>query len=208
MRTPQINSALRLTISDQRLTKYLEESDHDLDRSIDLYENNMRLSEAFYLPLQHLEVCLRNKLNECISDHYGCDWLVQQTQIPLNDFSRRMINQAKESATENPSHGDVVAELKFAFWVGLISRGYDQTLWRSCLHSCFQNMDNKRRSIVHGRLNAIRRFRNRVAHHEPIFHLDCGLRYTELQEAISWMCEDTSNWSNHHSRVTEILNAL
>jgi hypothetical protein len=54
MRTQQINEQLKKTISIRRLANYLAAVNGDLDLSLKLYEENMRLAEAFYTPLQCL----------------------------------------------------------------------------------------------------------------------------------------------------------
>ena len=60
---------------------------------------------------------------------------------------------------------------------------------------------------VHGRLNAIRRFRNRVAHHEPIFHRPLEELHEEIMETIGWMCPNTAAWARHHSRFPAVFAA-
>jgi hypothetical protein len=185
------------------LEKYLDETGHDLDASLALYEKNTRLSEAFYTPLQCLEICLRNKLHIELSITYGELWYSNRNP-PLNDDSLRMIFEADEELRKDrrgPTPGRMVAELKFAFWVGLLGPHYDNTLWRKCLHRAFPNAKGEPRRVIHGRFNAIRRFRNRVAHHEPIFHSAPVVRHQELIGAIGWMCRHTSAWALEQSRV-------
>lgn len=48
------------------------------------------------------------------------------------------------------------------------ANGYDQSLWRRSCYKAFLVFGGKKRSDVHGRLNAIRRFRNRIAHHANV----------------------------------------
>ncbi|MEO3414600.1 Abi family protein [Roseovarius sp. CAU 1744] len=206
MRTPEINTALENSISTERLEKYLLETGGDLDLSIELYEENMLLSESFYVPLQCLEVCLRNKIHAQMSKVYGTSWLLDHTVAPLTDHSRSMINDAlEEIEPEDVTSGKIVAELKFAFWVGLMSRTYDSSIWRAALYKAFAATTGQKRSVVHGRLNMLRRFRNRVAHHEPIFHKDLEKTHNEIIETIIWMCPKTAKWAEHHSRTLEIL---
>lgn len=207
MRTPQLNSELQASISEERLSKYLAETRGDLDASICLYEKNMLLSESFYVSLQTLEVCLRNKIDVAMSQTYGADWLMNSHAAPLSDFSRRLVNEAMPNIGSELSHGKLVAEAKFAFWVGLVSKGYDQSLWRAACYKAFLAEGGKKRSMVHGRLNSIRRFRNRIAHHEPIFHKDIERQHSEIIEAIQWMCRGTAAWAKHHSRTLIVLNS-
>lgn len=200
-----INRALERAISRDRLEKYLAEQGGDLDAALALYERNMLLSEAFYVPLQALEVCLRNAINDRMGAVYGHSWLTDPVIAPLNDFSRSMINAALSELGHDPADGQIVAELKFAFWVGLLGPQYDATLWRRALFRCFSAGRGRRRSEVHGRLNAIRRLRNRIAHHEPIFHRPLADLHDEIIEAIGWICPHSRDWALHHSRVPALL---
>src|SRR5947208_15768871 len=121
MRTQGINEQLKKTLSAKRLEKYLAAVDGDLDKSLKLYEENMRLAEAFYSPLQCLEVCLRNSLNARLSTTFGDDWLTNG-KPSLEEGSRLTIEKAIEGLTKdghNAAPDDVVAELNFGFWVGL-----------------------------------------------------------------------------------------
>lgn len=168
----------------------------------------MRLSEAFYISLQSLEICLRNTVDDCMCNAYGVNSFLNGN-APLNGAAREEI-QAAYDKIKKPSQiypGDVVAELKFAFWVGLQGPKYDSTLWRRSLNKGFQVGKGQKRNDVHGRLNALRRFRNRVAHHEPIFKKNIEEVHREILKSIGLMCRDTMAWATHHSRVLEVLNS-
>lgn len=207
MRSLQINRSLERTLSRERLNKYLAETEQNLDTAIKLYEVNTRISEAFYTPLQCLEICFRNTIHREMSGVYGEDWLTAAA-TPLAPDSRRMIGEATRqlrSGGKPLSPGSVVAELKFAFWVGLLRRHYDASIWRTAIYRVFLPGDGKRRDFVHGRFNAIRRFRNRIAHHEPIFNREPSKTHSEIIEAIGWMCKDTAAWAAHNSRVPAVI---
>lgn len=206
MRTPATNAALERTISRERLARYLDVAGHDLDKALGLYETNTRLSEAFYTPLQSVEICLRNCIHEQMAARYGGDWY-RDGHAPLGDVARNMISDVIGELTltgNNIVPGRVVAELKFAFWVGLLGPRYDATLWRAVLHRAFRAEGGKPRSVVHGRFNAIRRFRNRVAHHEPVFDRPLAQFHSEIIEAIRWMSRETANWAAYHSRFEHV----
>lgn len=120
----------------------------------------------------------------------------------------RLIDEAVaelQNRVQSPTPDDIVAELKFAFWVGLLGPGYDATIWRKTLHRGFANGGGKKRQTVHSRFNAIRRLRNRIAHHEPIFTRDVAQDHADALEAIGWMCIDTMAWTAHHSRLLDVL---
>jgi len=137
---------------------------------------------------------------------FGTDWY-QNGGPNFTADSQSMIGDAFASLVNKPlplDPNDVVAELKFAFWVGLLGPHYDATLWRHCLHKAFLARGGRPRKTVHGRLNTIRRFRNRVMHHEPIFNRPLQQLHDEIIEAISWMCRDTAAWTTYRSRYDEV----
>src|SRR5690606_17542828 len=128
----EINLALERSLSRSRLQKYLAMSNHDIDLAINQCENNIRLSEALYTPLQGLEICLRNTIDGEMRGTYGENWLLEAPPA-FQENTLSFIDEAKKHLT-NPTHDAIVAELKFAFWVSLLARRYDSTLWRKCLY--------------------------------------------------------------------------
>ncbi|MFV0432427.1 MAG: hypothetical protein ACK5LO_00360 [Leucobacter sp.] len=97
----------------------------------------------------------------------------------------RKIGEALDTLTRkglnDPGEDDLVAELSLGFWVGLFDHGrphdrhldYDKQLWQlwqPYLHRVFPHRGEMRRRTLHGMLSDIRLFRNRCAHHEPIWH--------------------------------------
>lgn len=206
MRNPLINSAIERSLSTDRLGKYLASTGNDLDLAIGLYERNTRLAAAFYAPLQTLEICLRNHLNDHLTTTYGADWMTNG-HPPLNEWALREIRDAEKglgSAKVPVTRGAILAELHFGFWISLLAPQYDESLWRKACHRAFRNNGKGlARKRVHSRFNAIRRFRNRVAHHEPIFHADLEQTHEEILEACGWICVYTAAWARHHSRFPE-----
>ena len=206
MRTGEINAALRRTLSDERLTRYVIACDGDLDLAPALHERNLRLAEAFHTPLHCPEITLRNVIDDRMKAKYGRDWM--RGSAPQDDDARMAITRADDTlAHSSHTDGAVVAELALGFRVGLLGPRYDATLRRATPHAGFRaSGSGLRRSLVHGRMNALRRFRNRVAHHEPIFDRDLSQVHGEIPEAISWMCPLTAAWTAHHSRF-DFVNA-
>lgn len=210
MRTPQINAALELTITRPRLDKYLNASGNDLDLALGLYERNAKLSEAFYTPLQCLEICLRNRINAELSTAFGADWF-QNGNPHLEPDALVMIQKALAQLAQDkkaPINGAVVAELSFGFWISLLGARYDGNLWRTSLYKAFVYQGKAlARKRVHGRLNALRRFRNRIAHHEPIFYRPLQVAHDEIVESIAWLSPETSAWTAAQSRFTAVFAA-
>ncbi len=71
----------------------------------------------------------------------------------------------------------VVAEPSFGFWVELLNSDYDETIVVPMLGSTMKkvqksNPQNRRHGWLRERFGQRRDLRNRVTHHEPVYHLD------------------------------------
>jgi len=205
--TTEIIDNLEKSLSSDRLNTYLQETDHNKENALELYLWNCKTSAAFYSPLQCLEIALRNSIHYELSKIYKSEaWY---DQIPLNNIGQSKIDRAKHKVQRfyskiDPPH--IVAELSFGFWLALLNKQYHQTLWMSGLNKAFPHAHIKRAKILH-RLDHLRTLRNRIAHHEPIFKRHLEQDYTSIITAISWICPNTANWTNHHHVVTDILSS-
>ncbi|MFX7776723.1 hypothetical protein ABTJ98_22060, partial [Acinetobacter baumannii] len=69
--------------------------------------------------------------------------------------------------------GKVIAELRFVFWQKLFTGRHDVRLWLPHIAAAFPLAPAGNAASLRGRiyddLEALRRLRNRLAHHEPIF---------------------------------------
>jgi len=198
--------ALWRSFSHERLGRYLAACSDEPVKALTLYKRNLQISSGFYVPLQCFEITLRNKLNEEIVRNFDRDWL-HRGNLPVQSDTYDWIQSAiKQVSFAGASNGAIVAELSLGFWVSLVAQRYAETLWKKCLFRAFTcNGRHMNRKLVHQRLNALRRFRNRVAHHEPIIFNDLANTHAELIEAISWMCPITAKWTNEQSSVMRHL---
>jgi len=208
VRNSEVNVSLEAALSDTRLKRYLRDSGGLIDAALSLYERNARLAEAFYRPLQSLEVCLRNNLSRELAARYGANWFLNGGP-PLEADAVEKINYAIDDLRRSgraPTPGAVIAELSFGFWVMILARKYDANLWRSTFAKVFLEGGRRMaRQPVHNRMDAIRNFRNRVFHHEPIYHLNPQQVHDDIIQAIGWMCPHTAAWAWEHSRVPHVL---
>ncbi|MDF1721438.1 MAG: hypothetical protein P1U65_12250 [Minwuia sp.] len=199
------------SVSKERLNTYLHQANGDIQQAITKYQQNTAISEAFYTPLQCLEICLRNQMNLSLIDTFGDEWMTSGGLV-LQPDARQQIGKAQDRVARGKrqvSNGATVAELSFGFWVSLIGPRYDQVLWRRSLYRVFLHRGRPlRRQQVHGRLNALRRFRNRIAHHEPVFQKDLKATSNEILEAIHWMSPAYAGWTMTQSRVPDVLKVI
>jgi hypothetical protein len=200
--------AIERRISVERLSKYAVSASGDRLEAIKLYERNTALSEALYTPLQGLEICLRNSMNLELTAFLGNAWHENGKDI-FQYPATEMLHKARHALTVDRkpvTTGGLVAELSFGFWATILGSKYDTSLWIPALRCAFPNRPGRtERHQVQGALNAIRRLRNRVAHHEPIMHRHLDEDYELILRIIGWCSRETSAWVASQSRFKQVL---
>jgi Abi-like protein. len=202
---PAAQNAIIKTLSQPRLSKYVDAAEGDAARALDLYVGNSHVSMAFFGDLHYTEVVLRNRFNEQLTAAYGDQWF---TAVPLLKIigkrNRDILSKAQHHAGGYavPS-GKVVAELTFGFWVNLTDPNLEHTLWIPVLHKAFLPNKPPKRAELNRDLEKLRQLRNRVAHHEPIFMMDLVLLHRLLCDVTKRLCPDTAHWmmANSSTRV-------
>jgi hypothetical protein len=211
-------SGLENAVSLERLGRYFAWADNDHTRALELYAINTAVSEAFYTPLQMMEVALRNRCHAVLSEQFGPYWfdlpgiLTSEQQIrSVLDTKVDLIKgmAKKERATtavlDRLTPGRIVASLTFGFWTAFFGTNYENTLWRQCLYKVTTNPPPKmKRAKLSVELTAIRLLRNRIAHHEPILYYDLAGRHERILEVTDWLIPIAARWTERHSRLPEI----
>lgn len=195
--------------SPERMARYVEACPDHPDRAAALYSWNSVLAAAFWRTLGHVEVLMRNALNDRLMDRSytaagGPQWYM--TLAPVLDWRTRVdIAEARRRATRAgraETVGRVVAELNFGFWRYLVAARYDRSLWRTAL---FRAFPGKARHDVERRFATLHVFRNRIAHHEPIHHLDLADIRADALALASWVDADAARWIAHGDDVRLLL---
>ncbi|HEX6473194.1 MAG TPA: hypothetical protein VF069_29150 [Streptosporangiaceae bacterium] len=192
-------------ISTEQFARYEATVGGDVDLALRLYAWNIAVSGAFLGPLQVLEVSLRNALHDRLTACFAREDWWNARSLDLMFVHRQAIAAAYErirDAGKMPTCGRVVAELSFGFWVGLLGAGanYEMTLWRPALRHAF-SADVGTRKQVHHDFDRRRTFRNRIAHHESIFHRHLAGEHTHIIRLIRLICPVTAEWVTLNSRV-------
>ncbi len=157
------------------------------------YAWNMTLSESLYPSLQLLEITLRNTLHRAASTAYGQATWFDITGVLQHNHERDAVSKAKATLAQQHKPLDasrIVAEVNFGFWTSLLDRRYEQTLWPRLLKLAFPHMPRqlRTRANLSKRFHRVRQLRNRVFHHEPIWHWhDLAQQHHDILEAISWI---------------------
>lgn len=190
-------------LSTERFNAYVESVQGDRERALALYALNSQVSAALYIPLQVLEVTLRNRFHHQLSEAYGECWYDRHGVI-TNLFQRQQISEAqlelvREKRPLEP--GRIVAGLTFGFWTSCLSGQYDESLWRKggLAKAFFAGGEKPKRSKVNGLLNPIRKLRNRIAHHEPILYWDLPKHYRNMITLTEWLVPAAAEWCEAQS---------
>jgi len=196
-----------------------QNSSISIEGALKLYQWNIELSSAYLVPLHFYEVILRNCVSNAIEASYTHSWHNDQSFInSLNIRNKESINKAISKAKQNrrvnnPSIGAVIAEMYFIFWERMFTNRYDNAIWGVHLNTVLPNSPSilhfsRKRTTIFDSTNKIRKLRNRIAHHEPIFnsnrfnHIEI---VADIEKIISWRCIETKKWLNQRNKVLTIL---
>lgn len=185
---------LELALSPERLGSYVNLAGGSRAKAVSIYERNTALSEALYGVVQGLEIALRNAIHRQLSTGLAPMWF---DVAPLEDYQSAMVIEAKHELLKDGralTPSGLVAELGFGFWTALLQSRYEKSLWVPHLHKAFPHATNKNRADIHDQLMAIRKLRNRIAHHEPIVKMDLPGFYSKALAALGWICPTSSAW--------------
>ena len=206
---------LEAVLSPPRFGTYLRATDGDRSRAMDLYCWNTDLSAAFYVLLQFCEIGTRNGAVEAVAAEFGANWHLNRgfyRSLPrlAGGRSYQPADDIAQQARRQPTSGKVVAELKFAFWQYLFVKGQDGRLWDRHLRTAFPGIPAdltvaEARGRIHADIEIIRRLRNRIAHHEPIFTRDLVVDHQRIRGLISWRRPEVAIWLDGREAVSDLL---
>lgn len=202
----------------KRLSRYINFCNGDYEKAVRLYRWNTAVGASFYGPLQALEITLREKIISTLTAYYGDHWF-DNPKLELDNWTVKKLNESrkrihgKQTSTEKNAF---LLNLSFGFWVKLLDAGserdgmlpksdYEKTLWRPALRKAFPFNDNLTRREVYILINSLRRLRNHIAHHEPIFQRGLKSDYQTILRILRWMSPVAEQWVVESSRVLEVL---
>jgi len=166
-------------LSAARMNRYLVASNGNTRKAMTLYRLNLKLSQEFFTVISCFEIALRNKIDDICILNLGNDWLRNGAQ-PKGVFDNKYCQQTRQNINDgikklgnSYTRNKLVAELGFGFWRYLFAqRQYLATgrillkIFPSKPTSSATKQYNQK--FVFNQLAKINKFRNRIAHHEPI----------------------------------------
>jgi len=204
-------AALISAINDDRIDRFLPAASGSREDAFKLYLWNCALCEAFYLPMHFAEICVRNAIHTHLINRLGENWFENLALVNTLD-DRRRDDLTKLLETERLRHGNnltchhLVAELSFGFWQHLLTNRFRRIIWGPGIRSAFPNLPNaKERQDVYELVEVVRKWRNRIAHHKPIFDRGPSAKLQETLQLIHWVCHDVANWTTAAATVSAAL---
>ncbi|MCU9529373.1 Abi family protein [Pseudomonas mosselii] len=217
--------AKQAALSIPRMGTYLAACNNQpspLSAAVNLYAWNAAISAAFIHPLHFCEVVVRNAVSEALTATYGVQWpwnqgfylsLPEQAGPvfkPRQALLAARLKAEQIAGANTPSTDKAIAEMSFAFWESMFTARYDHGLWDNHIKRLFPHAPAalpyyKLRSEIRSALEAIRKFRNRIAHHEPIFARQLAHDYARIQKIVKYRCVQTANWMAQSQTVNAVL---
>lgn len=209
--TPTNDGEIRATLSAARSGTYIAAAGGDPLRAVELYGWNARVSAAFMLPAHFAEISTRNAAADVLERVYGTRWPWSPTfEASLPNSGRYNPRRDLQNTRQwNPTTGKVIAELKFVFWQKLFTQRNEVRLWAPHIAWAFPHAPSSPSATLRDRiyqdLDVLRRLRNRLAHHEPVFTRNLLNDLTRTVDLIELRNRSTSNWVRAMEDVTSVL---
>jgi hypothetical protein len=210
--------AVRAALSAARMGTYEAEkgvtSDDD-PSALELYAWNAQVSAALMAPLHICEVVVRNSIADALTTKYGSSWpwtpaFELSLPNPAVGYSPR--RDLISVRSKHHTTGKVIPELKFAFWQRMFTQRFDGRLWNTQLKTVMPNLNpaksvSQLRQEIYDDLEEIRRLRNRIAHHEPIFSRNLVADLQKIESLVTFRCSTTAGWMSANQQAGALIAA-
>ena len=160
---------LEQAISKDRLEEYSKILKTNKTKTIfTYYILNSEISKSLYIPLQNLEVALRNSIHTALSTHfktekwYEIDGFLEQKELYKINEAKNKLSKSRDKITPYK----IISELSFGFWTMLFGRNYEQKIWNKLIKQIFPHIPKhmRNRKDIAAQINAVRYLRNKVFH--------------------------------------------
>lgn len=200
-------------MSPARLVRFSSGAGADKHRAFRQYVWNARLCEEFYLPLQIAEISVRNAIHKTLTRRFGGDWPTNRgfvDQIP-DRYKREVRKVVADERAARGAHytvDHVVSGLTFGFWAHLLTASYDHLLWQGGVSRSFPHIPRgTTREQVYRKVDSLRAFRNKVAHHFAIYDRRPMAEYQNLLEIVGFVCPESEWVIRHLSNPAKVISA-
>lgn len=209
-------------LSEPRIATYVTACSGSSASALKLYEANARVGGAAFTALHYFEVILRNAIDRELRSwnenaRSTPDWTLDAAPLLLAVIGLERLQEARANAKRavghrrTPTHDDVVAQLSLGTWRFLLPSQHHQgkqQLWDQALEAAFPNRHDVSAAQIAKSVSIVYDFRNRIAHHEPIFNLDLRGKRRAMREVLQVIGVDARKWFVAHDPLSATLNAF
>lgn len=187
---------IKKSLSEARLTRYIKDAGGDPVKAMHLYSWNTLLSQSLYSTMQTWEVTLRNHVNGLLCWKYTKSWPFGAKNFlrQLRKSDRERVDEAVARIAKNGKAvppDAVFADLSLGFWVSMLGARYEVTLAmrpNGNIGRVFPLRPRMDRQDASDKCDKLLALRNRIAHHEPIYHMPLDERRDDANDLLSAMC--------------------
>jgi hypothetical protein len=197
----ELEAQAKKYLSDIRLFRYLDFVD-----PLEVYFNNLIISEKLLGMISVFEVVFRNKINIVLKDEFGDNYLTNSNLHVFNPKEKRIIQGAIKKACKTGvkiKESRILSELTIGFWCRLIEK---HSLWIKCLHKIHLNRQSVKFKMFVKKVRLIADVRNKVAHHERIIkkrpYNIKNILNTITDETLLLIDDSDNNFKQHIKQYT------
>ncbi|OSM42532.1 hypothetical protein BCY76_013955 [Nesterenkonia sp. PF2B19] len=108
------------------------------------------------------------------------------TSETITSVRQRLCHEGRDTRHQ------IIAGLSFGFWSGMLGARYED-LWRSALRHAFPNSSGARKDVARD-VEAIRKFRNRLAHHDSMLNIDIPFEMRRVHRVAAYIDTTVASW--------------
>jgi hypothetical protein len=184
-----------------------------LQSALALYAWNAQVSASMLAPLHFCEVVIRNAVADAIAAAHGPQWPWDAgflRSLPDTSAGYKPRKDLLSARAGKTTTGKVIPELKFMFWQTIFTSRFDARLWRIHLRTVLPHADTSKtvdqvRALIYAELEQLRKLRNRIAHHEPIFKRNLADDLQKVHDLIAFRCPITAAWMTQNHQVQALI---
>jgi hypothetical protein len=181
----------------------------EAEDALRLYAWQARVMGGFWPLLQCAEVVTRNAVTYALQASFGASWLTNQAWLKTLPSGGRKPPRAvfHELWRKYKAPSIVVANSEFWLWEHLLSARYEPHLWAKHFAHAFPGAAERgvSRQTLADQVEKIRRFRNRIAHHDQIVTLDLRALHQSALDVIRSVSPSFCAWAQSEFEVLGVI---
>lgn len=194
------------SLPEPRLRPFRFAAEDDSAKTLQLYNWNAQMAGAALEQLSYLEVLLRHaidrRLAKTVAEEFnGIPWFLLP---PFYDAQKDTLEKVRRQLRPigKETRDQIIAGLPLGFWTGWFGSKYEQ-LWRDSLYEAFPN-GTKRRKEITALTEQIRKFRNRVAHHDSLLNVDIQFEMDAVFKLAEIIDTNFATWMKSVDRTVQV----